>query len=250
MERYFAGNEVVLTIPLVDSTGAPVSADAADYKVANAAGDEVIAETPITLGGDPTQVQITIPANANELVDGQPRDLRVVLVVFTAGGATRSTAVEYVIEGDDVLLVPVNSFQSYSEAVLTAMDLAGIQSYSAAMREDRITALINAYINLSGTEFFICGRQIKNLQEFTEQEFAALPERFRRALRLAQIIEANELLDFNSVHRKRQSGIMSETIGESSMMFRPGKLMYGPLSRRTTDILRDFISWELKIGRA
>lgn len=82
----------------------------------------------------------------------------------------------------------------------------------------------------------------------TGEEFNSLPSHFRRKLRLAQIAEANEILQNDVVAAKHRAGIISETVGESSVMLRGNRLELG-ISRAALEHLTGHIYYSFKVAR-
>lgn len=85
----------------------------------------------------------------------------------------------------------------------------------------------------------------------TADEFQGFPAHFRKALRSAQLVEAGETVDSEKeqVKRKHQQGIISETIGESSVMLRGGQITTG-ISRRALEFLNGHIYYNFRVSRA
>lgn len=85
----------------------------------------------------------------------------------------------------------------------------------------------------------------------TADEFHDFPAHFRKALRSAQLVEASETLDSEkeTVKRKHQQGVISETIGESSVMLRGGQITTG-VSRRALEYLTGHIAYSFSVSRA
>lgn len=251
MESYFAGTDVTVSVPFVDGAGQPIAGVTnVSCQVVDAADEVLVDWADLTVGGSDTSASVTVLAANNALDADETRDLRSVVVRYTYAGGTRTTSLEYIIEGSDVLIVGTNSFQTYNQAVLTALDLAEIDPFNEADRTTRNRALINSYLNICVLDFELNGCLLKSLAEFTVEQLEGLPARFQRALRQAQLVEASELLDAGSVNKKRQMGLMSETIGESSMMFRPSKILQTAVTRRSLALLGDYLSWGVGIGRA
>jgi hypothetical protein len=145
-----------------------------------------------------------------------------------------------------------------------AADVAGLDNLQDSTRRDRILALVNSYDVITRLRFQIprdhwCSREIAapgwlgrdevNLRSITQADFSNLSATLTSALMKAQLIEANECLDQFSILKKRQQGLMSETIGESSMMFRPEKVLNLPITRRSQDLIRAYLVWDMGIGR-
>lgn len=251
METYFAGNPITVDVPFVTSAGVQITGpDTASYRVLDSEDLELVASTPLTPGGADTSASISIAGPINALGQDVPRDARVVEVTFSKGGTDYVTTLEYLVQSAEALQVQVNSFQTYSQSLVASGDLADIDSFRAADRAARIPAMINAWHNLCRLSYYVSGRTYARISSVTPESFAEFPAGFVRALRLAQIVEANEFLAGDTIHKKRQAGLMSETIGESSMFFRPEKVLLVPATRRSMDLLRGYLVWGMGIGRA
>jgi hypothetical protein len=84
-----------------------------------------------------------------------------------------------------------------------------------------------------------------------QTQFNALPEKFKRQLRLAQIVEANKVLGGEEDDSKRTSGIVEEKVGESSQKFRTtGVPLRLPVCKRALGYLSYYVTFAKKIGRA
>jgi len=266
MEIYFAGQPVIITVPLVTSGGVAVTdATSASYRVLDGQGAEVIPVTDIEADLATGLVEVTIAGEQNVLAAGEGiRGFRQIEVRFVNASGVFTVFDEFLIEAADSLVPLSNSFQSYAQAMVLAAEVTGIDSLLGSTRRERIAALVNAHNTISRLRYqvsdgYMAGRNqsrldwhyIKyvDLASITAADYAKLPAPFLRAVCMAQLIEANEALDQFSIHRKRQQGLMSETIGESSMMFRPEKVLNIPVTRRSLDLLRPYLVWELSIGR-
>lgn len=148
------------------------------------------------------------------------------------------------------LTVGVNSYQTEAEATALLEEVFGMNAYKAASPEDQSAALINAYHVINTMTFADKNGEYYNLGDLDAAGLAALEPGFLKALRIAQLIEANELMDPNSIHYKRLDGLMSETIGESSMMFRPGNINNYPITRRSMMFLRNYVLIRARLFRA
>jgi hypothetical protein len=81
------------------------------------------------------------------------------------------------------------------------------------------------------------------------ESFDLLPAGFLRAIKRAQLIEANVILGGDVVGRKRQDGILSETIGESSASFSDKPFLNLPISRQAYEELRRYIVIRIGVAR-
>jgi hypothetical protein len=211
---------------------------------------------------------IIIPAEFNVLGEGErsaARILRVVLVTMD-GDIKRSTS--YLVESEFRLAVMQNSFMTIEAAEILARDVPNLSGWRAAGDDERHAALIEAYNRLTRIpmrfrvvdpaadvplESDIYAEETIILRsawiDISVEEFNAWPLFFRRSLRQAQLIEANELLEGDDVTKRVRAGIISETIGESSVTLRAGHVDFG-LSRPTLSCLAGLIYYNHRIVRA
>lgn len=97
----------------------------------------------------------------------------------------------------------------------------------------------------TGTDLpFDYARRIR-IRNLNETQFNALPSKFTRAIKRAQLIEANIILGGDVVGKKRQDGIISETIGESSAFFNSKPYLNLPISRQSYEELRTYILFKV-----
>lgn len=245
-----AGLDFVLAINFVDANGSPVTGpDSASYTIVDHEGTELVASTALSPAPTDTMAAITIPAAVSELAVGQTHKGLFIELLFAKDGVQSIVQEEVIAEAAQPLQLLANSFQTYNTAVMVSHEISGIDSFAGATRQERIRALITGFQMLNTLTFIVGGKKRRDLTLLTTDEFNALTPGFLRALRTAQVIEANELLDPNSIHNKRQSGLLSESIGESSMFWRPEKVLLIPVTRRSLDVLRGWVTWELETGR-
>jgi hypothetical protein len=251
MDTYFAGSEIRLELPFALASGATVDGvTAVAYEITDSSGGVVLAASNLTPAPADNAHVLTLSAEQTALAAGVVRDVRVVRFSFEHGGATHTTYHEFYIEARDVLRLMQNSYQTYEHALLVARDVADIEGFNGATREQRITALVNAFHSLNTLNFFVTGHYYGDLGVVPAAEFQAMNARFQRAICTAQVIEANEFLSGDTIHKKRQAGLLSESIGESSMFWRPEKVLLIPVTRRSLDVLRGYVVWEMRTGRA
>lgn len=148
------------------------------------------------------------------------------------------------------LTTGVNSYQTDVEATALLEEVFGLAAYKAGTPEEQSAALINAYHLINTMTFADKYGEYYELGTLDEAALLELEPAFLKALRIAQLIEANELMDSNSIHYKRLDGLMSETIGESSMMFRPGNINNYPITRRSMLFLRNYVLIRARLFRA
>lgn len=148
------------------------------------------------------------------------------------------------------LTVGVNSYQTEADATALLSEVFGLNAFKAGSPEDQAAALANAYHTINTMVFADKFGEYYDMGSLDETALNALEPAFLKALRMAQLIEANELMDPNSLHYKRLDGLMSETIGESSMMFRPGNINNYPITRRSMMFLRNYVIIRARLYRA
>lgn len=243
---YRDASTVVLDLPFVDESGNPVSPTVVSYRVLSEDNSEIVPDTPITLNGGEVSTIITIDAAENTLGENIRRTLRTVeLTLTTAKGIVRSET-RYAIESDTTVIVGENSYQTFNESLLTAMDMLSIERWEIAPDRDKRAALSEAYYNIARMSF----KTISSLIDLDAASLGEIDIDLYQAIQKAQVSEANYVLGGSSIEDKRIIGLMSETIGETSNMFRPGKPLILPISGKTLQYLGGHISWSVKLGRA
>lgn len=165
-------------------------------------------------------------------------------------GATHTYSEVIMMEASDTLVKGENSFQGYYPALMLAEELPGTDSFRSMEKSEQIAGLITAYRLMGSLTFMSKGKIIWDITSLNAEELDTLDPGLLEALCIAQVIEANESLDSNSSQAKRLDGIMSETIGESSMMFRAGKVATNTvLARRSMGFLRKYLVITARIER-
>lgn len=199
---------------------------------------------------DKSQVTIVTDAEVNTLAEETFRDIRVIcLKITTTEGGTEFLEYTYGISVADPLEVGVNSFVTYRQAQRIAMDIPKLNNWEKLSAAQRISALMEARTRICRLSFdlgkiqFDMTRQnyevqaagkprvvqvgeifgvdegAVNLSDLTKEEFEDLPEAFRKALAVAQVAEADDILEVDSIAERRRQGLILETIGEVKQMF-------------------------------
>lgn len=273
MDKFLAGAPVTLTIPLQDRLGNTIQATVVEFEVLDRTGAVKQARQAVVIGGE--SVEVVIASTANELDSEVPRDLRTVKLYCTTAGGESIISKSYVVEADAILIVGINSFQTLEEAELTAMDIFDVGDWDSMDDDDKTRALIDSRTRLCGMTYSLLDLSrpqddvsyvpegvigvstglspwnIKNqLGDLTVEQYKALPEKFKQALRLAQVADAAATLSPDQVEQKRQSGLILDTIGETKQMFRSGRPVSSPVCKKAMGYLREFVvASTLKIGR-
>lgn len=242
MDVFAADQDIALTIPFTDLSGEDITPLAMTRAVLDEKENVLSPATTVVLPGPVgTQIIITIPAALNALGAGVSQGLRTIEVVLTTSVGPVIQRVSYIIRSLTILTILENSFQTWGEAQLYATEIPNLLSWPVYDDFTRQTALMQAYRKLTRYSYFVRWPKDIDDQRYlqpmydrriaphhwpvmtSEQWLTWYPEEFRAALRRAQIIEADIIVGGDKVNDKRRAGVLSETIGESSMMFRVGK---------------------------
>ena len=289
MNIYLAGTAVVLTVDLQDRNGNAIEGSSVEYRIVDQDGNEILARGPLDSFGSGSEAVVEIPASLNAVATIDPatitanqidtyfvRESRTVeLYVLDDAGNTALITASYALEPSETLITGLNSFQSFPQAQLTAFDLPGLDGWSAANEKDKIAALIEARLHICQLRFNIINSNVNwgqdnmnyvpegayptpyagmfmfngNLALITPSNFINLPARFKTALRRAQVAEADSILGGDPVDVRRKEGLILESIGEVKQMFRGGKPLELPVSKRALRYVSPFISFSQRIGR-
>ena len=268
MKTYPVGVAVTVTIPLVDFNGDPVTPTGLSYVVYDEFMDDLAdADVPVEEGM--TDVAITVLGDANRLASGATAGIRTVVLEIVTEGGTFRVDQTYKIRSNINLVLLTNSFQSYGLAQLTASDMPRLFGWEGADDAARQGALIEAFERLTRIGYRVRRPQdidfqntigeINDLEDIIEprawpvmdpSRWNNLPQHFRKALCRAQVLEANEILRGDVVGEKRRSGLLSESIGESSMMFRSGKPLQLGISGPALEALTGYVNIRMTLTRS
>jgi len=262
MKLYPEGYAVEVVVNFTDLNGDPIvptNLSAALYD-----GDDQLV---VDFGDLPFDVEtgskaIVVAGEFNMLTGDETRAARILRVVLTTASGDVTRAHSYLLEGEFRLALMQNSFMTYEAAEILALDRANLNGWRVADEQKRYAALIEAFNRLTHLpmrftdtldqdhiveEDHIILRQ--DWSEISAEEFLIFPDHFRKALRNAQLTEANELLQGDTLARKHRAGIVTETIGESSVTLRKGQIDYG-VSNQTLSHLTGYIYFNMRIARA
>ena len=253
MNVYPINSAVALTIPLVDYNGDPVTPAMLSYTLFDQAGAVLVGPTSLSFTSGDTDATVVIPSQFN--TSEGPRVLE--LTIDTASAIFISEQV-YAITPSQRLVFLQNSFQTYAQALYIARDMLNLDAWSAASPDLQRTAMIASFGRLKLLNYVIPYPEIVDVQSIYAPEYYAeisprmwplmttalysrYPFVFTNALCKGQVSEANAILTGDPIGDKIRSGLFSEKVGESSMMFRSG---VGPLktivSRATLEYLQGF----------
>lgn len=270
MKTYIAGTPVKLAIRLTDSDGNPLSVTSAIYRIVDESSTEIQASTSFDL----SESSISIPAELNQIKaidvdsigaetmdDVRLSEARIIEVEATLqDGNVITQDFPYILVPRERLIPGLNSFQTLREAYLNSMSIPSTTAWMTATEDERVAAMIEARLRIcsfrfsdvsTGQSYLSENKQIGDLSRLPPKTFKSLSARLRKALKLAQIVEAEEILGGgDQVSLLRRNGLTSQTIGETQETYRSNAPLNMQLSRGALRYLGPFISLSQRIGRA
>lgn len=266
MQIFPEGYTVAYTVPLFDLNNQPIAPTSIDVRVENDR-QEVLARIPVTVPAG-EDLLFEVEGEMNHLGEGHDGiEGRFVVVTFhTEAGAIERRFV-YMIKVAARLQAPRNSFQTLEQAIVTSYRLIGAEQFQAASDQLKENALAEAFLRITrialkvahvdpATEILPETRRWVDTTYISQLDWSLIdearwkdfPRYFTDRLKRAQVVEANAILTSDPVGTKRRLGIISETTGESSMMFRNGFLDLG-VSPRTVEELTGLVHYDFRITR-
>lgn len=254
MQTVSVGSNAIIEVPFLDDDGTPVTPTGLRYVVLDASGNEVVGETVI---GDLTGTSTTITVGSDVL--GQVGGYTLELMI-DVGAQTYTQEAVFGVTTSQQLQFLVNTFQTRASALFVAQTIPNITAWLGASKDQQNIALINAFERITRLNFYIPWPELIDLQNriapnwvaeigprmwplMTPALWAAYPQNFRDAMNKAQVADANEVLTLDPYADRRRAGLMSESIGESSMMFRAGvRPIDLPVGKKAMEYLTMFLS--------
>lgn len=196
---------------------------------------------------------LSLPASANTTT--KKRDVRLLNAYLITANGTYVVPQVYLLKGNQLeLTVLTDSYMTYAQAVLTRASMAEELPYYDALTEElKAVALEEAFNRINRLQFTV-GTDVNGdpivyneLTTLTVPTFIALDSNFLSDLRKAQITEANSIVQNSPVKDKIRAGIISETIGESSMFFKQSGIPLTPtgLADDTEEYLKRWLYKEI-----
>lgn len=261
--------KATLSIPTPEVNGSRVAVQSVGLTLLDEIG-VVIAPFGVIAVATPANnaatVTVEIPASYNDLAADKKRGARVVQVRFTTASGVYETETIYLVEKAAQIERLKNSFVSSAEALMLTRELVNLDGWTNATDDERNAALVMAHANLCKLTYRYSGTEsqsritwgesaetgytyVTDIDEITEDEWNSTPESFRLALQRAQIVEADNFLRGDPVGDKRRAGIVSETIGESSMFFKNVPDVRLAVCREALDYLAGYIVRTVSVAR-
>lgn len=279
LEVYLSNTEVTVTVDLVDEMGNALNVNSVDYRVVDQNNTELVARTAVAgfTAGD-AQAIVIVPQALNVMAASSTREVRSVEVFCATDAGTVGFSKSYGLELIDPLKIATNTFQNFAMAQLTAMDIPNLDAWHAAPEQEKVRALIDAREHIVQLSFNLLNSNVNfgqdqlnyvpegsfqsayvarnslflfngNLNLLNETQFNQLPERFKKALRQAQVVEANAILGGDTDEHKRAGAIVEQRIGETSVKFRATPALALPVCRRALGYVSYYVTFAKKIGR-
>lgn len=251
----------------------------ATYSVYDGEGNELAKDVKINIKSGDLSASFSVSESLNTLNDSD-KDMRIVTVkTKTATGMVAEFDHYYAVMASLNLIVPKQSFIPLMKAKLAAMDMYDADDFLLLSDHTQRQALIEAtskikamsfslkrIYKISDTEydrpqnilttntlpFHLAGdfrRNIIDFTELTDEQFASLPEYFLNDLAQACMIEAVSIIKTNGAADAREEGLLSESIGETTNMYRTGRSATQALSRKTWRLLGRYIDGTIRMSR-
>jgi len=265
VDTYKSGSAVVSLFSLKEGEGvlAPTSMR---WRVLDEEGNLIAPWADIAVVPDADTVDIRTDGPMNTLVPPQLRGIRIVeLEVTTADGAV-VLELAHMLESSQLLVPGINSFQTYYQAVLEAQlytddSMAGWVSQgdqavrqralSEAFDRIRMMPVVIEWENDQSILVTAVFNDPPRLRDLTSEQILRLDARLMKALKKAQLTEANSILDGDPVRQLRTAGIQSMTVGESSQFFGSARPVdTNGVCEATAKILARWVRGRIRIGRA
>lgn len=260
MQTFKSGVTTSITIPFVDDDGGTLVPTALAYRLLDEAGAEVTPSTAIDeFNPSDAEVTIELSGEQNAVTPGVFAGYRRLELAITTERGVFVKEAEYLLRAASALVPMSNSFQTYEQALVLSMQLGKLEGWERSDAEARKSALAKAFDNIASFAYRMYVPNVQtgksdehfgSMREVTAEEFLSLAPTQQADFRKAQIVEADYLLGGAPVEKKIADGQQSETVGESSMFFRPRASLVLPISRAARSYIARYIVWSRSLGRS
>lgn len=265
MNTFTPSTDVTLSFDMVDEdTMEIIEPVSAVYDLFDDEGVQLETDTAITILGGEDILSVTILSGMNA-IDGTEGARTIVLKVTTATGVKVLTKT-YLLVRFAFLTVPADSGMTLPQSEILASKMAQsvLENWHDESGKRKSGALREAWNRMSRIPFNPW-REFQELpssapsnltqgdfalNELTSDEWVSLPEKFKQAVKRAQLIEAAVILDGDPTWDRRQDGLISKTVGESSEMFASKKAAFSTLSPKALREVSSYIRRRISVGRA
>ncbi|HBR4875462.1 TPA: hypothetical protein ACQ850_002491 [Klebsiella pneumoniae] len=255
-----------------------LTVDTLTYSVFDNAGNTLLSEQPATLDSD-YSVQVAIPAEVNQIGDAD-RALRRVKLKATTGTTTVEFENVYVLLNNFELAVFEQSFATLDDAAMYAIDMVKGDVILNMSRVQLRRLLIEATVRLKqmpfsirrifGVDYDDYDRPMNMLNvhnvywgqegqyrmdlidwsKMTPELYAGLPDDFKKTLLVATVNEVAEIASTTDSQSARDEGIVSESIGETTIAYRQGKAANLTVNRTTWRLLVKYLNNRTVVRRS
>lgn len=228
-----------------------------------------------------TPFAVAISAESNKITNGNATDIRFLKIRFldADGKLISQQQLEYLLQNENPLTVGENSFVTLEQFKLLAQTIPNLEYLAKATDTQIINALLESYEKIARLRYRLNAtmrmdnvayisevawrpRAITDddplsltsrrftLEDLTPEAFATLPERFRKALAKAQVVECNAVLSpTDTIEDRRRKGVILETINEVKMMFSSTTPIKNSVASKTISILYPWLDNSIRIRR-
>ena len=267
MASFLPNTDVVTTFDLVDEeTFDIIDPASATYDVYDEEGTQITINGAVTVTGGEEKLSVTVPAVDNSLAGETEGARTVVLYVTATTGATYTLTKTYLLIKFAFLQVPADSGMTLPQSMLLSDKMAQsvLEAWTDSEDGKKTAALREAWTRLSRIPFLpwrdfeeipdsatVAIREGNfSLNTLSVDEWASLPKTFKDSLKRAQLIEAAVILDGDPTWDRRQDGLISKTVGESSEMFSSKKAAFSTISPKSRREISPYIRRQVRLGRA
>ena len=265
MNIFAPGSDITLTFDMLNpQTHEEITPVSASFSVYDEEGTALMENVAVTVSGGEETLDVTVPA-ANNVISGSNGARTISLIVNTAK-SNIFLSETYVLEQFGFLTIPAESAMTLPQSMILSTQMAQqvIDIWSEVEDRERQAALREAWSRISRLPFdpwrmyetppsdiainIVDGNFAVN--ELDKETWDVLPGHFKTALKNAQLIEACVILEGDPTWDRRQEGLISKTVGESSEMFSARKPALTSMSPKSYREIRRYISRTIKVGRA
>ena len=169
--------------------------------------------------------------------------------------------------GGIALDVMVNSFQTYPSALKVAAGITSIDSWVSAAYDDRVVAMSTAYYFLTRLNYEINFASdstyykrfagygmpgqttLGSLIDYSAADLEKLDQDFLKAIRMAQVVEADQRLGGGNIQKEREVGLESRSVGDASHKFRTSLPLQLGVSHETLKYLKGYVKYAPRVAR-
>lgn len=264
------------TIPIVDAAGVKIEATSASWELFDERGNSLDAGAVADFDPAKDYVTFEIAGDKLSLPGATPSAGREIVVALATSDGEIEVRDYFLIVASRPLALMENSFVTYAESLGVRQGFGPILNGWDATLDvtSRGQALAEAFERLlrmsykvpfldwqsrvpsdyavfgDGTDLPWDYTRRVRLRGMSVADFDQLPPDFVKAIKRAQLLEADIILGGDVVGRKRQDGIISETIGESSTYFSSKPYLNLPVSRQAYEEIKRYVTLKIGVARA